>query len=221
MNAPRTRSRRKLLLVWAVLMGLIATILVIQQKDRKAEHAADVAERTGTDREGMMLPVMSTQLGALELAYGGTVHRFERDAQGLWYYHTAHAKVDGTHGHTTDPVMAERIGKALIGFGKCKLERTFPFDPKSNEYGVTTPKLVILAYLPNQSEPLVQYAVGDIAPDGVSQYVFRLGGNEVRTVPGYQIDNLLNVVKIATGPPSEAGEKPMPGGLPEFPAKKP
>ncbi|MFO1321844.1 MAG: hypothetical protein U1F52_19745 [Burkholderiales bacterium] len=218
--SPRPRNRRKLLAIWAVLIALIAVILVIQQKDRKIEHAADLAERTGSDREGMLLPLMSTQLGALEVAHSGTVHRFERDAAGLWFYHSAHAKVDGSHGHQTDPAMAERIAKALVGLGKCKLERTFPFDPKSNEYGVTTPQTVLLAYAPNRTEPVVQYAVGDLAPDGVSQYVFRLGGNEVRTIPGYQVDNLLNLIKVVTGPPSEAVEKPMPGGLPEVPAKK-
>lgn len=220
MSATRVRSRRKLLVIWAVLMVLIGTIMVIRQKDRSAEETSDVAEFTGTARDGLLLPVMSTQLGALEIAHAGTVHRFERDPAGLWFYHSAHAKTDGTHGHKSDPVMAERIAKALVGLGKAKLERTFPFNPKANEYGVTTPQAVILAYAPNEPQPLVQYAVGDLAPDGVSQYVLRIGGNEVRTIPGYQVDNLLGLVKAVTGPPSDAVEKPMPGGLPELPAKR-
>ena len=65
-------------------------------------------------------------------------------------------------------------------------------------------------YRPGQSQPLVQYAVGHVAPDTVSRYVTAVGHPVVVTIPAYQIDNLRELIRTmaaapepsrATGPP--------------------
>jgi hypothetical protein len=53
-------------------------------------------------------------------------------------------------------------------------------------------------------QPLARYAVGIVAPDGVSRYVLPVGSTYVVTIANYQIDNLLNLIQAV-------GEKPGQG----------
>jgi hypothetical protein len=62
--------------------------------------------------------------------------------------------------------------------------------------------MVILVYAPEQLAPLAQFAVGDKAPDGVSQYIMPVGGKSVVTIPIYQIDNLLGLIQAVSGAPA-------------------
>jgi hypothetical protein len=41
--------------------------------------------------------------------------------------------------------------------------------------------------------------VGHVAPDTVSRYVMVVGSPAVVTIPKYQIDNLLDLVRVAGG----------------------
>jgi hypothetical protein len=66
-------------------------------------------------------------------------------------------------------------------------------DPRT--YGLTSPRLLILVYRANERQPLAQYAVGDVAADGLSRYVDAVGGAGVVTIPGYQVDNLVALVE--------------------------
>jgi hypothetical protein len=75
---------------------------------------------------------------------------------------------------------------------------------------------VILLYRPSATQPLVQYAVGDVAPDTVSRYVDVVGAaSGVVTIPNYQIDNLLALIdSVATSPTRRAaGEATTTGAL--------
>lgn len=190
MTAPR--RRRGLVAVWLALAALVAVILVLDYGDRwrQARHDADPDPR-------LLLPVSVEQLGAVEIADRGTLHRFERDAAGGWLYHGTHAAAEADHRHAADPVLAERIGRALTAFGRTRVERRFGLDPAGDPYGVTTPQIVILAYRPAQAQPFVQYAVGHLAPDTTSLYLTVVGSREVVTIPSYQVDNLLALVQAA------------------------
>ena len=126
------------------------------------------------------------------------MHRFERDATGAWFYHRDHAGTQATHAHQTDPQQAERIEKAFAALGRTRMERFFKLDVQ-NAYGVTSPKMVILVYGKGNSQPLAQYAVGDVAPDGLSRYVLRVGSASVVTIPDYQITNLLDLIQAVGG----------------------
>jgi hypothetical protein len=50
----------------------------------------------------------------------------------------------------------------------------------------------------------VQYAVGDVAPDGLSRYVLPVGSAKVFTIANYQITNLLDLVGAMASPPPPA-----------------
>ncbi len=198
MSAGGTRTR--LLAVWLVLAGLVVAIVALEGTDLVGSPRRDVHGQAGPDPR-LLLPVPMAQLGAVELAHAGTVHRFERDTAGTWFYHGAHTGSERSHAHPADPSMAARIESALAAFGRTRIERQFALDRDATEYGVRMPELLVLVYRPHDPLPLAQYSVGDIAPDALSRYVLRVGSPAVVTIPNYQIDNLLALIEAARSSP--------------------
>jgi hypothetical protein len=192
----RRAGARRGLVVWLLLAALTATIVVLESRDRRRD-ATGHGERADP---GAVLSVPVEQLGAVEIADRGRLHRFERDAAGAWLYHGEHSGAAADHTHTTDPELARRIEAAFAAFGRARIERRFPLDRGGAAYGLAAPELLILVYRPSQSQPLAQFAVGDLAPDTASRYVMRVGSPEVITIPQYQIDNLLALVREVADP---------------------
>ena len=192
----------RLLAVWGMLLLLIGAIITIEVRDRATSPSA----ASGPVRDPrLLLPVSIEQVGAIEIAYGGAVHRFERDANGAWFYHSAHAAALPGHAHQADPAMAARIAAAFAGFDRARMERDFPLQDGGKELGVATPSMVILAYRPQELQPLAQYAVGDIAPDKYSRYILPVGKAQVVTIANYQIGNLAALIEAVAQPGSADG----------------
>jgi uncharacterized protein DUF4340 len=189
---------RRSVVVWATLGILLAAIGVLEYRDRRPPPDAE-----GVDARSL-LPVPVAQLGAVEIADRGRLHRFERAPTGAWLYHGVHTPSMPAHTHTADPALSERIERAFAAFGRARTERQFEPGGNATAYGLTAPEVVILVYRANQSQPLAQYAVGTIAPDTVSRYVAIVGRRDVVTIPSYQIDNLLGLIQAAAAK-SDAG----------------
>jgi hypothetical protein len=184
------RGRRRLRVVWLVLALLVASIVVLEVRERRrSDDAGDEARN--------LLTAPLDQLGAIEIADRGRLHRFERAAAGSWFYHGTHAAGAAEHAHAADPELAERIARAFAALARTRVEREFPLERDGAAYGVATPDLVILVYRTGDTQPLAQYAVGHVAPDTASRYVMRVGRPVVVTIPDYQIVNLLSLVQTA------------------------
>ncbi len=184
--------RSRLIAVWVLVLVLVGTILLIERRDLFG--TSDPHEHQSGER--MLLPVPLDQIGAIEIAQGGTLYRFERDPAGSWFYH-AHGVDPGTqgpHGHQADPTQAQLIEKRFAGFGRTRMERDLAFEAGADPYGVTRPEMLILVYRSGDPKPLGQYAVGDVAPDRLSRYVLALGSPSVVTIANYQIDNLHGLI---------------------------
>ena len=194
-EAAATRpGRRKLIAVWLLLAALVIAIVLIERHDRAASTAPD----TGRD-ERLLLPAPIEELGAIEVAQGGTLHRFERDTTGAWFYHGIHSETEKEHAHNSDSAQATRIDKAFAAFGRTRMERQFPLNIQADEFGVTRPEIFIMVYRPKQLQPLSRYAVGIVAPDNVSRYVLPVGSSWVVTIANFQIDNLLSLIQAVSG----------------------
>jgi hypothetical protein len=199
------RAPRRFVVVWLLLAVLAAVIGALEYGDHRRETSGSTQE---TDAR-LLLSAAVDELGAVEIADRGRLHRFERDATGAWFYHGIHTEATAAHTHTPDPALAERIARTFAAFGRARIERQFPLDRDAGVYGVTTPEVVVLAYRRGQSQPLTQYAVGHVAPDTVSRYVMVVGSPGVVTIPKYQIDNLLDLVRVAGGEASpDVAESP-------------
>jgi GAF domain-containing protein len=187
------RAPRRLVAVWLLLAVLAVVIVTIEYVDRRATSGSAQPDASA------LLRAAVDELGAVEIADRGRLHRFERDDSGAWFYHGIHTEATAAHTHTPDPALAERIARTFAAFGRARIERQFPLDRNADVYGVATPEIVVLAYRRGQSQPLTQYAVGHVAPDTVSRYVMVVGSPAVVTIPKYQIDNLLDLVRVAGG----------------------
>lgn len=185
----------RLTIVWGVLLVLLGAIVAIEWADRARTEREDSEQLRRDPR--LLLPVPVEEVGVIEVAHAGAVHRFERDAAGAWFYHGIHAKTDAAHTHRAEPAMAQRIETAFQGFGRARMERKLPTGVSVQQYGLANPQMVILVYRPQQLQPLLQVAVGDIAPDKLSRYVMVVGSTSVVTIANYQIDNLLTLIKAA------------------------
>jgi hypothetical protein len=199
----RARVRPALVAVWAVLAGLVVMIVALELRDAGRAPSGAAADLR------LLVPVPVDELGVIEIAEAGRLHRFERDAAGTWFYHGVHAGGEATHTHTPDPALAQHIERAVAAFARTRTEREFALEGDAAAYGVATPDIVVLLYRPRQAQPLAQYAVGGVAPDTVSRYVMVVGRPVIVTIPGYQIDNLLALVQAAGA--SSASTAP-PGG---------
>jgi hypothetical protein len=186
-----------LLAVWLVLSGLVVAIVVLERTDRVGPRPG----RAALHDARLLLPVPVDQLGAVEVGHARTLHRFERDAAGRWFYHGDHAGSGRPHAHRADPSMAARIEAALAVLGRTRVERQFALEGDAADYGVSAPTMFILVYRPRDQQPLAQYAVGDIAPDELSRYVLVVGRSAVVTIPNYQVDNMLALIEAASSSP--------------------
>jgi len=191
--------RRRVLVVWLVLAALIAGIAVIEYRSRSRIPEQAAEHIPGAEGSRMLLPAAVADLGAVEVGHAGTLHRFERDASGAWFYHGIHAGAQATHAHQTDPVQAQIIDKAFAALGRTRMERQLKLDVQSGAYGLTSPQMIIIVYAKGNPLPMAQFAVGDVAPDGLSRYVLPVGSNFAVTIADYQITNLLGLIKAVGG----------------------
>jgi hypothetical protein len=178
------RLPRRLLAVWLALAALVLLIVLIEYEHTREPGA----------EESLLLRTPVGELAALELGVAGTVHRFERDPGGAWFYHGPHGVAEAAHAHQPDPAAAQRIAAAFEALGRARIERRLPYERESRQYGIAAPQVVLILYGRGAAQPIAQYAIGDVAPDTFSRYVHRLGSAEVVTIPNYHVANLLSVL---------------------------
>lgn len=186
-----TRAMKRLLLIWGAFAVLAA---VIYAHHREHSAGTEAAARSGPK---WLLPVTYAELGSLEILRQDGVHRFERDSDGHWFYHGVHGKENADHQHRIDPELSNTIGEAVAMFTRAQREQSVPLQDSGDDYGVVKPEMLILAYRPKASEPVLRLAVGSVAPDGYARYVLPVGAPEAVTIPNYQITNLLAMVDAA------------------------
>jgi len=193
---------RRLVAVWLLFVALAIAIVLIERQQRAVTSAEE-----GSRDARRLLPAELADLGAIEVMHKGTLHRFERDSAGAWFYHGIHTGSEQQHAHNADPAVAVQIEKAFTGFGRTRMERQFPLNIQADEFQVTRPDIFIMVYRPRQVQPLARYAVGIVAPDGVSRYVLPVGSSYVVTIANYQIDNLLNLIQAVAEKPGKGTSK--------------
>jgi hypothetical protein len=196
----RAGRRSRLIVVWGLAAVLAVVIGTLQYLDHRRATSGTDSPADGR----LLLPVPVEQVSALEIADAGRLHRFERDQSGTWFYHGVHAASEAAHTHVADPALSARIERAVEAFGRTRRERDFKLERDGAAYGVASPELVVLVYGARQTQPLAQYAVGHVAPDALSRYVMVVGQPVVVTIPNYQIENLLGLVRAASATAASA-----------------
>ena len=187
-------GRSKLIAIWLVLAALGVAIYIGETRRSERNSAPIVRD------ERKLLPLPIESIVAIELMNKGTMHRFERDKAGVWFYHGIHDASKGEHGHQADPKAADLIDKTLNAFGRTRRERSFPLNAAADEFGVTRPDLFIMAYQTGSVEPLARFAIGIVTVDNFGRYVLPVGSAEVVTIPDFQIKKLLDLIDALNRP---------------------
>lgn len=190
-------ARKRLAAIWLVFGLLLATIVWVERSGwgTRIDDGHGHANEDPSTRLLVRLPL--EQIGAIEILDRGTVHRFERDANGAWFYHGVHDNNVQAHEHRPDPKLSERIERALVAFSRTRLERKLPGREDVQKFGLAMPNMLIFVYRGRESVPMLQVAVGDVAPDTLSRYIVPMGTPWVMTIANYQIENLLELVRTA------------------------
>lgn len=189
------KARSRSIVIWSVLAVSLIIVAALEFSDRSAQQ-----DTISVSAPKMLMPAPIEEIAAIEIAVGGNLHRFSRNEENAWFYHGIHAGPQGIHDHVPDPEMSKKIEASLGGLGRARIERRFALT-EDDPFGVTKPEMIVLVYMPDQIEPRVSYAVGDIAPDELSRYVHMAGDPEVVSIANYQIRNLQNLIETVTAQP--------------------
>lgn len=205
MSATRISNRTKF--VWLLLAALAIGVFFLQRKDDQSS-----ADEHGHASEGprRLMPAPMEELGAIEIVYGGTLHRFERDAGGKWFHHAHFGQQanDQSHQHQADPALAENIGKIMKGLGVARIERELQRSAPDADYGIAAPEMYLMVYRIKETSPAAKYSIGAVAPDGVSRYVAIDGNPAIMTIANYHATNLVQIINAVSAAPS-AGTAPV------------
>jgi hypothetical protein len=190
--AVMARSGRSTALWLAVLA--LALAAVAWQAVRPAGPAAIDEDNVAA---APLIAASEASWTAVELLGPEGLQRFERDAANRWLKHADVAGEVADHQHRADAASAERIGAAFGTFSRTGIERSLVVDPGAlAAYGLERPLLIVLIR-GAEGRPVLTLEVGNVAPDGLSRYARLPRDGSVMTIPGYQIDGLLALVKAA------------------------
>lgn len=198
-------TRKRLAAIWIVFGLLLGAIVWVERSgwSGRTDDGHGHASEDPSTRLLVRLPL--EQIGAIEVLDRGVIHRFERHPGGAWFYHGVHDKDMQAHEHQPDTALSARIERALVGFSRTRLERKLPGRQDVQKFGLAAPTMLIFVYRGKESIPTLQVAVGDVAPDTVSRYVVPMGTPWVMTIANYQIENLLELVKVAQKANADTG----------------
>ncbi len=180
---------RKVWLIWGVLIAL--GVVIWRAEVQRSNEISAMSSVRVTKR---LLPTPIEEVGVVEIMVKGTMHRFERAANGQWFFHGIHDASQAGHEHGIDPAQSQTIATAMTGFGRMQYEQQIPLKAGEDEYGVTRPDIFITVYRSAADAPLARYATGSVTPDGYGRYLLPVGSAELVTVPEFHIKNLLDLI---------------------------
>jgi hypothetical protein len=125
-------------------------ILLPRHVGAEWDLAADRARRVAADGAALLLPVSMARIWAVEIVAGGTVTRFERDADGRWLHHVGgHVHVAAADAHIADPAHAREIAAEIDALDRARILRVVALqaaDAALAGYGLARPGRIAMFY---------------------------------------------------------------------------
>jgi hypothetical protein len=200
------------------LLGQPTLYLLSRHVGAEWQLAADMAKRlrppstespagapTAAARfSSLFLPTSIDQVWAVEIVYGGALHRFERDSSGNWFLHVGQHTHAASSAHVADPAKARIIAAALAGFEQTQIETVVARHSGGadlDRYGLSHPIAIALLYARDNSSPLARIEIGSMAEDGFSRYARLSQDGDVVQIAAYEADRLIGLLKAAGAAP--------------------
>ncbi len=205
----------KLVLIWVLLGSFVAFIFITKKNVPPPQAVVEARDSK------WLVPVAVEEIGAIEIILEGNSHRFERDKQGIWFFHQPHPDNAQLNIHNADAKQVEVITLAFNMLTRAQREQKIPYEDKCNslggssshprhkgpeavkpicinpsadEYGVGIPGVLVIGYKANELQPAFNLAFGKATPDSYSRYVLPFGSNTLYTVPNFQYTNLTDLI---------------------------
>ncbi len=187
------------------VLGQPTLYLLPRHVGEEWQVAADMAKRwsppespLGTRSTRLLLPASMDQVWAVEIVFGGQLHRLERDDAGNWLLHTGqHTHADGQR-HVANPAQAAVIAKALDAFGNTQIELVIARHPGPGDvdhYGLSRPRIVAVLYARDASTPLARLEIGDKTGDGFSRGARLAPNGDLVTLGDYEAERLIALLR--------------------------
>ena len=187
------RSARSATALWLAVLAL-ALAAVVWQTLRPAGPSAPDEDNVAA---APLIAAPEASWTAVELLGPDGLQRFERDGATRWLKHAESVGETADHQHRADAASAERIAAVFGTFSRTGIERSLVVDPGAlAAYGLERPLLIVLIRAA-EGRPVLTLEVGNVAPDGLSRYARLPRDGSVMTIPGYQIDGLITLMKAA------------------------
>jgi Domain of unknown function (DUF4340) len=162
--------------------------------------ARDMAGRAGS----RLLPVSIARVWAIEILDHGTLYRFERDPDGLWFHHTGqHAHLPGGFVHQADPKLAQLIEGELAALDRLPIARIVTSHPDAaalGSFGLDHPTKILLLYSRDTAGPIARVELGNTSLDDSDRYARVRESDTLVTFPDQAIEHLVNLLQIAGTP---------------------
>jgi hypothetical protein len=199
--------RRRLLIVWLLLLALVGAIAVHEGTDLFAPEPAPA--RTG---RVPMFDFGEPDLAQVEILYRGQSATLMRDPSGQWFQHQGEHQHTGAaesetaaapgDAHVADPTRAAEIAQQLAVTARMLADRRVEPEQELKAYGLLDPQAMIAFYGRNgdrtdYARPLDVLYVGDLLPTDYAYYGMRDGDDQLSLIPRYQVALLL---ALAFGP---------------------
>lgn len=191
------------------LVGQPTLYLLPRHVGAEWQIAADMAKRlsppdaggnadTTARSSGLLLPTSIDRVWAVEIVYGGTLHRFERDSSGNWFLHVGQHTHAGGPAHVADPAKASIIAVALEAFEQTQIETRVASHSGGDaleRYGLSRPAVIALLYARDSSSPLARIEIGSMAEDGFGRYARLSQDGDVVKIAAYEAERLIGLLK--------------------------
>lgn len=196
--------------VWAALALLVVVAIVLD------EHGGNHADEHGGGTE-QVFAFTESDLGAVEVVFGGRSASLVRDDGGQWFVHTGshrHGTATASDGavaepHRVEPERARAIGEQLTVTARMAADRTIEPGGDLERFGLRTPRTMFAFYRRtadgvDYGKPIDVLYVGDLLPSEFAYYTMKDGDPRVWLVPRYHIALLLQVMVGADLAPTVA-----------------
>jgi hypothetical protein len=196
--------RRRLVVIWVVLGGLLAGIIV--------HEATDIFDSKLPPRTDSlpMFQFGEPELTRVDVMYKGQPATLMRNAAGDWFPHhgshrhnhshgetaTGRAESQLAHPHAADRQQATEIAQRLALMSRMCADRRVRPEQDLKHYGLDNPQAIIAFYGRqgkeiDASQLLDVLSVGDLLPTQYAYYAMRAGDTELSLIPRYYIALLL------------------------------
>jgi hypothetical protein len=159
--------------------------------------AFDMAERAAN----LLLPISIAQVWAIEIVNRGTLYRFERDPDGLWFHHIGdHVHLPGGIVHRADPKLAPLIEAELAGLDGLPITRIVarqPDEEKLDSFGLGHPATILLLYSRDSAGPVARIELGNTTADGRDHFARIQQSDTLVIVPDDAAQHLAALLQLA------------------------